>query len=556
MKIVIVGGVAGGATASARLRRMSETDEIIIFERDEYISFANCGLPYHIGGVIPERKSLLLQTVEGMKIRYNTDIRTFSEVIFVDKVKKIVQIKEIKTGRIYEETFDKLILSPGASPTKPKTPGIDKAKNVFTLRNVPDTDRIKAHIAQHNSKKAVIIGGGFIGLETAENLTELGIKVSVVGHSKQILGVLDWEMAKFVQNEFTKHGIDVHLEDPVIEFLDEGKSLRLRSGEILESDFTLLSIGVTPENKLAVEGGLKVASTGHIVTTKSLQTIDSITNEVVPDIYAIGDAIEVYDYIDGSKTSIALAWPANRQGRLVADHIHGLPAEYTGSLGTFVLKAFDLVVASTGNSEKQLTRKGIPHKSIMIVRPNHVTYYPGSQYIFLKLIFCPNTGRILGAQAVGGPDTEKRIDVIVTAIKSNLTVRDLPDLELAYAPPFGAAKDPVNIAGYAATHYLDGLYDLVYYNQIEDIVKNGGFLLDTRPNVDYIAGHIPGALNIPACLLRNSLDKLPQNKDTPIYVNCKVGQTSYISICILRQLGYTKLFNVVGGYMLYAELHK
>ena len=556
VKILIVGGVAGGATASARLRRLSEQDEIIVFERDEYVSFANCGLPYHLSGAIPQRKDLILQTPESLHSLYNTDIRIFSEVVSVDKVNKKVTVKEVKTGRTYEENYDKLILSPGAKPIKPPTAGSEQATNIFTLRTVPDTDLIKEHVANFSPKEVVVIGGGFIGVETAENLVELGLKVTMIELANQILAPLDWEMAKIAQNELVKHGVKIILEDVVQEFKDEGKTLILKSGKELHSDLTILAIGVTPDNKLAKEGGLKCGPRGHIVTSKTLQTYDAQTGELVPDIYAIGDAIEVFDLIDDSKTGIALAWPANRQGRLVADHINGLPVEYKGSLGTSVLKVFDLVVSATGNPAKLLNRKNVPNKSLTVIKPNHVTYYPGAQDIFLKLVFCPNTGRILGAQAVGGVGTEKRIDVIATAIKGGLTVRNLADLELAYAPPFGAAKDPVNIIGYAATNYLDGIFETVYYDQIDEIVKNGGFLLDSRPAVDYEAGHIPGAINIPACFIRTSIEKLPQNKDTPIYVNCRVGQTSYVTICILRQLGFTKLYNFVGGYKLYAEVKK
>lgn len=553
-KIIIVGGVAGGATAATRLRRLNEADEIVLFERDEYISFANCGLPYYLGGVIDSREKLIVETKENLSANFHLDIRNFSEVTGIDKVAKKVIVKEVKTGKVYEESFDKLILSPGAKPFVPPTKGLDTAHNWFTLRNIPDTDKIFNYVKEANPKTAVVIGGGFIGVEMVENLTERGIQCTVIELVNQILAPLDFEMAKLAQNEMELHGVKCILEDSVEEFKDAGKTLVLKSGKTLQADMVIMAIGVRPESTLAAQGGLKVGPRGHIVTTKNLQTLDATSGEVVKDIYAIGDAIEVQDFIDGSQTAIALAWPANRQGRLVADHINGLPAEYKGSLGTSVARIFNVVASSTGNNEKILQRKKVPYKAIMVTRGNHAGYYPGAQDIMLKLVFSPTDGRIFGAQAIGGEGTEKRIDVIATAIKGKLTVHDLPDLELSYAPPFGSAKDPVNIAGYAASNLLHGEYDVVTYQQIDQVAKEGGLILDIRAKLDYDLGHIKGSTHFPLGTLRTNKDKLPEDKNTPIYVYCNVGLNANNAISILRSFGYKRLYNLTGGYRMYKAM--
>jgi len=549
-KIVIVGGVAGGATAAARLRRLSEVDQIIMFEKDEYISFANCGLPYYIGDVIQDRSDLLVQTVKGMKARFNLDIRNFTEVIKIDRMNKRIQVKNLKTDEIYEESYDKLILSPGANAIRFPIKGLDEAENVFTLRNIPDTDKIKSYVDDVNTKDAVVIGGGFIGVEMAENLRERGINVTIVDLANQVMAPLDFEMAQIVHEEMMNHGINLILEDAVDEFKDKGKTLVLKSGKVLKTDIVILAIGVRPENTLAKDAKLKLGPRGHILTTKQLQTIDEF-DQVVEDIYAVGDAIEVYDYIDDSKTAIALAWPANRQGRLVADHINGITVEYKGSLGSSVAKIFDLVVATTGNNEKILQRKGTTYKAVHVHRGNHAGYYPNAANISIKLLFDPNTGKIFGAQAVGGEGTEKRIDVIATAIKGNLTVMDLPDLELCYAPPFSSAKDPVNIAGYVAMNIMDQVYDIVHWNEIDEIVSNGGYLIDVRTDLEYNLAHIEGALNIPVDSLRSHLNEIKVPKETPIYINCAVGLRAYYAIRILQENGFKSVFNLSGGYETY-----
>lgn len=550
-KILVIGGVAGGATAVARLRRLSEEDEIILFERNEHISFANCGLPYYIGDVIEKRSDLLVQSVEGMSKRFNIDIRNFSEVLDIDKENKKVTVKNLKTGENYIESYDKLILSPGAKPIVPPITGLSEANNVFTLRNIPDADKIKSYISDNNVKDAVIIGGGFIGIEMAENLTLKGIKVTIVDLANQVMAPLDFEMAQIVHEELESNGVSLLLEDSVDSIQNNGKTLVLKSGRVIDTDLIILAIGVTPENKLAVEAGLKIGPRGHILTTKELQTLNE-NGEVVEDIYAIGDAIEVFDYIDDSKTAIALAWPANRQGRLVADHINGMNVSYKGSLGTSVAQVFDLTVASTGNNEKILSRKGKPYKAVHVHRGNHAGYYPNAKDIAIKLLFDPENGKILGAQAVGGSGTEKRIDVIATAIKGNLTISDLPDLELSYAPPYSSAKDPVNIVGYVADNVYRGVYDVVHWNQIDNIMKSGGLLIDVSSKKEFARGHIDGSINIPVDEIRNRLNEITVEKDYPIYVNCQSGVRSYIAIRILQGNGYTNVSNVSGGYITYS----
>lgn len=555
-KILIVGGVAGGATVATRLRRLNETDEIIMFERDEHISFANCGLPYYLGGVIQSRDRLIVETIAGLKEKFNIDVRNFSEVISIDRVNKRIKIKRIKTGEIYDESFDKLVLSPGAQPIRIPTPGLDEAKNIFTLRNIPDTDKIKRFIDENKPKTAVIVGGGFIGVEMAENFTEQNIHTTIVDLANQILAPLDFEMAKLAQNEMVNHGVHFELETVVNEYKDEGKTVVLKNGKTLQADLIILAIGVKPESNLASSCGLKVGPRGHIITTKTLQTVDATTNEVVEDIYAIGDAIEVYDFVDNSKTAIALAWPANRQGRLVADHINGFKVSYKGSLGSSVVKIFDYIAASTGNSEKSLIRKNTPYEISYVTRGNHAGYYPDAQEMIIKLIFDPKTGKIFGAQAFGHVGTEKRIDVIATAIKGGLTVEDLPDLELCYAPPFSSAKDPVNIAGYAASNVMAGVYKTIRYNQIDEVIKKGGFVVDARTRLEYDLHHIEGAINIPQIEMRNRINEFPSNKDTPVYLYCNIGHTGYLAVQILRGYGYTNIYNLTGGIKMYNAVYQ
>ncbi|MED0655417.1 MULTISPECIES: CoA-disulfide reductase [Geobacillus] len=541
-KIVIVGGVAGGATAAARLRRLSEEDRIVLFERGEYISFANCGLPYYIGGVIEKRDKLLVQTADGMAKRFRIDVRTLSEVTAIHRDRKTVSVRNVKTGEEYEETYDILILSPGAKPIVPPIPGIEEAEALFTLRTVPDTDRIKTYIDEQKPRRAVVIGGGFIGVEMVENLVRRGIKVTLVERSNQVMASVDYEMAAMVHDHIREHGVELLLEDGVQAIEERGRRVVLTSGRAIETDMIILAIGVQPESGLAKEAGLELGVRGTIKVNEHLQTSD-------PSIYAIGDAVEVRHYIHGFETFVPLAWPANRQGRLVADHIHGFDVTYSGTLGTSIAKVFELAVAATGLNEKTLRSLGIPYEAIHIHPLSHAGYYPHAAPMMFKLIFDRNSGRIYGAQAVGKEGVDKRIDVIATAIKGGLTVRDLPDLELAYAPPFSSAKDPVNMAGYVASNIMDGLVETVSWHEIDHIVAKGGVLVDVRTKEEIMQGMVPGSIHVPLDELRDRLQELPKEKD--IYVICQAGLRGYIAVRILRQHGF-RAINVDGGYRLYA----
>lgn len=541
-KILIVGGVAGGATTAARLRRLDEQTQIIMFERGEYISFANCGLPYYIGGTILERDNLLVQTVEGMSEKFNLDIRNFSEVTKINRDQKAVEVKNIKTGECYEESYDKLVLSPGASPIKPPIPGIENAESLFTLRNIPDTDKIKAYVNTKKPKKAAVIGGGFIGIEMAENLWDLGVEVTLIEMSKQIMAPIDFEMAAILHAHLREKGVKLILEDGVKEFVNNGKWVTLNSGQTIDTDMIILAIGVKPENQLAVNAGLRVGERGGIKVNEYLQTDD-------PDIYAIGDAIEVTDYINGKPAQIPLAWPANRQGRIAADHISGLRARYNGTLGTSIAKVFDMTVAATGNNEKTLKRLHVPYEVVHVHPSSHAGYYPGAFPISLKLIFAKESGKIYGAQAVSYDGADKRIDVIATAIKGGLTIFDLPDLELAYAPPYSSAKDPVNMAGYAAANIASDFVETVQWHEINEIVENGGLLIDVREPIERQMGYIEGSINIPLGDLRQRMNELPKEKT--IYLTCQVGLRGYLGARILTQHGF-KVKNLDGGYKTYS----
>lgn len=545
-KVVIVGGVAGGASTAARLRRLDENAKIVMFERGEYISFANCGLPYYIGETITQRDALLVQTVEGMSKKFNMDIRNLSEVVKINRLNKTVTVKNLRTNETYEESYDILVLSPGASPIKPPIKGIDDAKNLFTLRNIPDTDNIKNFVDNNNPKKAVVIGGGFIGIEMAENLYDRGVEITLVEKSNQIMAPVDYEMASILHSHIKDKGVNLILEDGVKEFKNNGKQIVLSSGKIIDTDMIVLSIGVKPESSLAKDAGLDIGNSGAINVDETLRTSDK-------NIYAIGDAIEVKDYINKKPTVIPLAWPANRQGRLVADHIMARNIKYNGTLGTSIAKVFDMTVASTGNNEKTLKKLGIKYKAIHVHPNSHAGYYPGAFPISLKLIFEPNTGNIFGAQAVGYDGIDKRIDVIATAIKGGLNVLDLTDLELSYAPPYSSAKDPVNMAGYVASNIIEGLVDVVYWDEIDKIVENGGLLIDVRESIERDMGYIKGSVNIPLGEIRDRLDEIPKNKE--VYITCQVGLRGYLASRILSQNGY-KVKNLDGGYKTYSSVFK
>ncbi|GAB1398358.1 CoA-disulfide reductase [Saprospiraceae bacterium] len=498
MKILIIGGVAGGATAATRLRRLSEENEVIIFEKESYISFANCGLPYHIGGVIHERDALLLQTPESLKERYNLDVRIHTEVLSIDRNAKTVSIKNLNTGDTYTESYDKLLLSPGAEPIRPPFEGIDSDK-IYTLRNIPDMDKIVSKT--RSAKSFVVVGGGFIGLEVAENLLEAGKQVTLVELGNQLMAPVDFDIASFIHEKAEQHGLALLLNTGVEKFADLGDTIRvfLNNGTSIDTEAVILAIGVKPETKLAKDAGLETGTTGGILVNGYMQTSD-------PDIYAVGDAVEVEHYIHHSKVLIPLAWPANRQGRMVADNISlGNRYTYPGSLGSSILKFFELTVACTGLSEKFLKRNNIPHKTAIVTRGHHAGYYPGAKNIVLKLIF-DDSGRIFGAQAVGEKGIDKRIDVIATAIKGNLTIFDLPEIEITYAPPYNSAKDPVNIVGYTAENILNGILDMVNYDEFDRFVnENNAIILDVRTPREYAEGHITGAINLNVDELREAL---------------------------------------------------
>ncbi|ORX23566.1 CoA-disulfide reductase [Thermoanaerobacterium sp. PSU-2] len=543
MKVVIVGGVAGGASAAARLRRLDEDAEIILFEKGEYISYANCGLPYYIGEVIKEREKLVVQTPEAMSKRFNIDIRTLSEVTKINPDEKTVVVHDIKNDRTYTESYDKLILSPGAEPIKPPMPGID-GKNIFTLRTIPDTYRIKDFIDNNKPKKAVVVGGGFIGLEVAENLKEAGLDVTIVELADHVMAPLDYEMAAIVHQRLKDKGVNLILKDGVKEFHHkEGiTTVVLNSGNTLITDMVVLGIGVRPDTKLAKDAGLAIGERGGIKVNEYMQTSN-------PDIYAVGDAIEVKDYINGSNTLIPLAGPANKQGRIAADNICGRKSKYDGTQGTSVAKIFDLTVAATGNNETILKRAGIDYEKVIIHPNSHASYYPDALPMTIKLIFKKDDGKILGAQIVGFDGVDKRIDVIATAIRSNMTVYDLEELELAYAPPYSSAKDPVNMAGFAASNILKGDISVFHWDEVKDIDLSKSLILDVRTDLEYQLGNINGSINIPVDELRENLHKIPKDKD--IYVYCQVGLRGYIACRILMQNGFKSVKNLSGGYKIY-----
>lgn len=544
MKILIVGGVAGGATAATRLRRLSEENEVIIFEKGQYVSFANCGLPYHIGGTIHKRDALLLQTPESLNERYNLDVRVFSEVLSINTAEKKVTVKNLQSEEIYIESYDKLLLSPGAEPIKPPFEGINSDK-IYTLRNIPDMDKIITKT--NNSQNFVVVGGGFIGLEVAENLIEAGKNVKLVELSNQVMAPVDFDIASFVHEKAKQKGLELLLNVGVEKFNDKGETIEvfLNDGTSVETDAVILAIGVKPETKLAVEAGLEIGETRGILVNEFLQTSN-------PDIYAVGDAIEVAHYINNKKVLIPLAWPANRQGRIVADNIIlGNQYKYSGSLGSSILKFFELSVASTGLNEKFLKKNNIPYKTAIVTRGHHAGYYPGAKNMVLKLIF-DEEGKIFGAQAVGEAGVDKRIDVIATAIKGNLTVYDLPEIEITYAPPYNSAKDPVNIAGYTAENILKGDLEMVNYDDFWQFVeKNNAVILDVRTSKEFAGGYIEGAININVDDLRENLQNLDKERVYAIY--CQVGLRGYLANRILKNNGF-KVVNLNGGYNLWSKI--
>ncbi|NLG84749.1 MAG: FAD-dependent oxidoreductase [Firmicutes bacterium] len=540
-KIVIVGGVAGGASAAARLRRLDEEAEIVLLDRGEYVSFANCGMPYYLGGVITDRQRLLVQTAESLARRFRLDVRTRHEVLRIDRDRKELEVRDLRQDRTYRESYDVLVLSPGAVPVRPVIPGVDHP-HVFVLRNIPDMDAIAAMVARRPAGRAVVIGGGFVGLEMAENLHRRGLGVELVEAAPQVLAGLDREMAALVHNHLRRQGVGLHLAAPVaaIEEAGEGLEVVLENGKRLACDFVVLAAGVKPEVELARQAGLMLGPSGAIAVDEHLRTSD-------PSIYAIGDAVEVKSLITGLPTWLPLAGPANRQGRLVADIISGREARYRGVLGTIIVKVFDLTVASVGLNEKAAAAVGLSFAAA-IVHPNaHAGYYPRAMPLTLKVLFTPN-GRVLGAQAVGYEGVDKRIDVIATAMRFGAGVDDLADLELAYAPPYSSAKDPVNMAGYVAGNVVHGDVAQAYWHEIAGLDPQKTVLVDVREPEEREAGFIPGSINIPLDRLRERLAELPVDKEIIVY--CQVGFRAYLAARILLQHG-RRVRNLAGGYRTY-----
>lgn len=541
-KIVIVGGVAGGASAAARARRLDETAEIVMFERDSFISFANCGLPYHIGGEIAERSKLLVQTPESMKGRFEIDIRIRTEVIAIDPATKTVTARDLSTGREYQESYDALVLSPGASPIRPPITGID-SDAVFTLRNIPDMDRIIRQINIEAPKSAVVVGGGYIGIEMAEALIHRGIETTMVEMLPQIMAPVDPEMATPLHQEMRRHGVRLKLANALekIEPNGEGLTLTLKSGETMQTDMVIMAIGVRPETKLASMAGLALGTTGGIKVNSKMQSS-------VADIYAVGDAIEVTDFVTGQPALIPLAGPANRQGRIAAEVIFGRDSEYKHTQGTSICKVFDLTAANTGANEKQLKKLGLPYEKVYVHPQDHAGYYPGATQISFKLLFNPEDGKVYGAQAIGAKGVDKRIDVMAVSLRAGLSVFDLEEQELCYAPPFGSAKDVINQAGFVAANVVRGDLELCHGSNVPDCTEDA-FLLDVRnPTEIGVLGTIEEAKNIPLHELRDRLDELP--KDRTIVVFCAVGLRGYVGYRMLKQHGF-KVRNLAGGYKTY-----
>lgn len=539
-KVLIVGGVAGGASAAARLRRLDEEAHIVMFERDPYISFANCGLPYYIGGSIQDRSKLLVQTPEAMHKRFNIDVRIQSEVVSIDPVNKKVRVHSKENGA-YEESYDALIMSPGAKPIRPHLPGMESSK-IHTLRNIPDTDKVKAKVQEEGVRSAVVIGGGFIGVEMAENLKEAGLDVTLIEAGPQILAPFDAEMASVLAKELEDKGIGLLFSDMVLGFEEIGSQIevKLASGTVLRSEMVLLAIGVTPDTAFLKDSGLEFGPRGHILVNERMETN-------LQDVYAVGDAVEVVDFVNGQKTAIPLAGPANKQGRIAADNVAGLGTTYKGSQGTSIIKVFGLTGAATGNNEKTLKRMNIPYHVVHVHPNSHASYYPGATPISLKLLFDPQ-GVVLGAQAVGYDGVDKRIDDIATVIRFRGTITDLTELELSYAPPYSSAKDPVNMAGYTAENVLSGMTRVFVPTDLAERDPAATILVDVRTAMEHANGHIEGSLNIPVDELRARLNELDPSKE--IWVYCQVGLRGYTASRILMQKGF-KVRNLTGGYKTY-----
>ncbi|MDK9783162.1 FAD-dependent oxidoreductase [Vibrio sp. B172a] len=560
-KIVIIGGVAGGASAAARARRLSEDAEIIMFERGPFVSFANCGLPYHIGGDIQERSKLLLQTPESFLARFNVDVRVMNEVVSINRQDKTVTVKNLLDGSQYQESYDFLLLSPGAGPVVPPIPGIDNPLT-HSLRNIPDMDRIIKTIETNKVEHATVVGGGFIGLEMMEAFHQLGVKTTLVEMADQVMTPVDREMAGFAHAEIREKGIDLRLgvalssveyianqsvanteagEDDTHQHLQGKLTLSLNNGDQLDTDILIMAIGVRPETKLAQEAGLQIGALGGIYTNEYMQTSD-------PSIYAVGDAVEEKDFVTGAQTLVPLAGPANRQGRMAADNMLGRQETYQGTQGTAICKIFDLAVASTGKNEKQLKRENIAYEKVYVHTASHASYYPGAETVSFKMLFDPATGKILGAQAVGKDGVDKRIDVMAVAQRAGMTVEQLQHLELTYAPPYGSAKDVINQAAFVANNIIKGDATAIHFDEIDNLSENQ-VLLDVRnPGELESVGFIEGAINIPVDQLRQRMNELPKDKEIVIY--CQVGLRGNVAYRQLVNSGF-KARNLLGGYRTY-----
>lgn len=547
MKVVIIGGVAGGASAAARLRRLDENAEIVIFERSGYISYANCGLPYYIGGVIEDREDLTLQTPQSFWARFRIDARVRHEVVEIDRKKKTVTVHSLDTGKIFKESYDKLVLSPGGHPVIPNIPGAGGEK-IYTLRTVEDTLRIREAAVRHKIKSAVVIGGGFIGVETAENLAALGLQVSLVQRDEHILPPFDRDMASFLHRHLREKGINLLLDTNVTGFETAESNVKvfLENADSLTADMAVLAVGVMPESSLAKECGLEIGIKGSIVVNDFMQTSD-------PNIYAVGDAVSITNAVTGQKNVIALAGPANKQGRVVADNIAGLGHRYTGSAGSSVLKIFDMTAASSGVNEQTARALGLKYDKVILSPASHASYYPGGKVMTVKVLYERKSERILGVQIVGFDGVDKRLDVIATAMQSGMKVSQLAELDLAYAPPYGSAKDPVNMVGFIAQNVLTGKVKQFFYEDLKTLPRDGSVvLLDTRTAGEYAKGHAEGfQTHIPLDDLRERLRELDRTK--PVYVMCQSGLRSYLACRILSQNGYD-CYNFAGGYRYYESV--
>ena len=545
MKYIIIGAVAGGASTAARLRRLDEHAEIVIFEKGAYISYANCGLPYYIGDVIKDRNKLFVQTAASFNQRFNIDVRVMTEVTGVDPVKKTVTAKNQVSGQVYEENYDKLVLSPGAEPLRPPLPGI-AGKGIFTLRNVTDTDYIKYYIEQNNAKKAVVIGGGFIGLEMAENLHHIGMEVTIIEMGNQVMAPVDFPIAAIVQQHIRTQGVSLFLNNAVSGFeqTENGQKVLLKTGEVLDADIVILSIGVRPDTRLAVNAGLKIGDGRGIYVNEYLQTSD-------PDIYAVGDAIEFKNPVTGQSMVTYLAGPANKQGRICANNIVlGNVQHYHGSINSAIVQIFGMTVGTAGTASKHLKAAAIPHIVSTTNSGSHAGYFPGAQQMTIQVAFSPEDGRLYSAQVAGFDGADKRLDILSSVIKRNGTIYELAEFEHAYAPPYSSAKDPVNIVGFVAENILQGRLSVFYWNELEKIGE-GDLLIDVRSAEEYMAGNIDKAVNIPVDEIRSRLDEIPA--DSNIFIYCEAGLRGYLAQRILKQNGYKNVFNLSGGYKLWKD---